>query len=45
MPYSEPLDVIPLWGIILITVAVILLSIEFGFRLGQFRRRGSDLEA
>jgi len=44
MPYSEPLDVIPLWGIILITVAVILLSIECGFRLGQFRRRGSELE-
>ena len=44
MPYGEPLDVIPLWGIILITVAVILLSIECGFRLGQFRRRGSELE-
>ena len=44
MPYSEPLDVIPLWGVFLITVAVILLSIECGFRLGQFRRRSSELE-
>ncbi len=44
MPYSEPLDVIPLWGIFLITVAVILLSIECGFRLGQFRHQRSELE-
>jgi hypothetical protein len=44
MPYTEPLDVIPLWGIMLITVAVIHLSIECGFRLGRFRRRSSELE-
>jgi hypothetical protein len=44
MPYSEPLDVIPLWGVFLITVAAILLAIECGFRLGQFRRQRSELE-
>jgi hypothetical protein len=44
MPYGEPLDPIPLWGIFMITVAAVLLSIECGFRLGKFRRRRSELE-
>ena len=44
MPYGEPLDGIPLWGVFLATVAAVLFSIECGFRLGRFRRRRSELE-
>jgi hypothetical protein len=44
MPAGGPLDPLPLWGIFLVTVAVILLSIEGGFRLGQYRRRHSEGE-
>lgn len=38
------IDRLPLWGIFLVTVAVILLSIEGGFRLGAYRRRRSEGE-
>ena len=44
MPYGEPLDGIPLWGVFLATVAAVLFSIECGFRLGRFRRGRSELE-
>jgi hypothetical protein len=39
-----PLDFIPIWKLFLATVAVILLSVEGGFRLGRHRRRNSDHE-
>jgi hypothetical protein len=39
-----PLDFIPVWQLFLTTVAVILLSVEAGFRLGRHRRRHSDHE-
>ena len=39
MGRGEPLDFLPIWGVFLATVAVVLLAIEGGFRLGQFRRR------
>lgn len=36
------LDVLPLWGLFLITVGVVLLSVECGFRYGRYRlQRGS----
>jgi hypothetical protein len=41
MQAGGPLDPLPLWGIFLVTVAVILLAIEGGFRLGAYRRRRS----
>ena len=41
MQAGGPLDFLPLWGVFLATVAVILLSIEGGFRLGTYRRRRS----
>ena len=41
MQPAGPLDFLPLWGVFLVTVAVILLAIEGGFRLGMYRRRRS----
>jgi hypothetical protein len=35
---SEPLDVIPLWGFFLATVAVVLVSVEIGYHVGRYRR-------
>ena len=39
-----PLDLLPIWGVFLATVAVVLLAVEGGFRLGQYRRRRSEQE-
>jgi hypothetical protein len=37
------LDKVPLWGVFLLTLILVLVVIEIGFRLGQFRgRRGED---
>jgi hypothetical protein len=38
------LDQLPLWGLFLATVAVVLLSVEGGFRLGRLRRERSEPE-
>src|SRR5260221_3294587 len=38
------LDGLPLWGLFLVTVAIVALSVEAGFRLGHYRRQGSDAE-
>ena len=44
MHYAGPLDLLPIWGVFLATVAVVLLAVEGGFRLGQYRRRRSEQE-
>ncbi len=44
MHYAGPLDVLPIWGVFLATVAVVLLAVDGGFRLGQYRRRRSEQE-
>jgi hypothetical protein len=44
MQDGGPLDFLPLWGVFLVTVALILLAIEGGFRLGTYRRRRSEGE-
>ena len=44
MDYAGPLDLLPIWGVFLATVAVVLLAIDGGFRLGQYQRRRSELE-
>ena len=44
MQAGGPLDFLPLWGVFLATVALILLAIEGGFRLGTYRRRRSEGE-
>ncbi len=38
MDQTHLLDSIPLWGLFLATVAIVILSVEAGFRLGRFRR-------
>jgi hypothetical protein len=42
MQAGGPLDFLPLWGVFLVTVGLILLAIEGGFRLGTYRRRRSE---
>ena len=44
MHYAGPLDLLPIWGVFLATMAVVLLAVEGGFRLGQYRRRRSEQE-
>jgi len=44
MMNQGPLDVLPLWALFLATVAIVLLAIEGGFRLGEGRRRTRDPE-
>jgi hypothetical protein len=41
---AGPLDLLPIWGVFLATVAVVLLAVEGGFRLGRYRRRRSEQE-
>jgi hypothetical protein len=33
------IDYLPLWGLFVVTVAIVLLSLEVGFRIGTYRRR------
>lgn len=42
MPNSGLMDAVPLWGLLGATIVFVLLSIEGGYRLGQFRRRRSE---
>src|SRR4051794_6743677 len=44
MGYGGVIDFLPIWGVFLATVAVVLLSIEGGYRLGRYRRRRSEQE-
>ena len=44
MPYTTVLDTLPLWGLFLLIIALVLLSIDSGYRLGRYRRRQSELE-
>lgn len=44
MDYRGTIDFLPVWGVFLTTIAVVLLSIEGGFRLGTYRRRLSEQE-
>src|SRR6187549_1664121 len=38
------LDALPLWGLFLAIVALVLISIEGGYRLGNYRRSRSNTE-
>ena len=38
------LDLLPIWGVYLITVVVVLLAFEGGLRVGRYRRRRSEQE-
>src|SRR5476651_1818526 len=44
MPIFGPMDYLPLWGLFAATVFLVGLSIEAGYRLGQYRRRSSEEE-
>jgi len=44
MPFAQPLDYLPLWGLFLVTVAVVLLAMEGGYRLGRHRSRHAEQE-
>jgi hypothetical protein len=42
--HGGTLDFLPLWGLLLATVVVILLSFESGYRWGRYRRKCSEQE-
>jgi hypothetical protein len=42
--YTTVLDVLPLWGLFVITFLLVVAAIEGGYRLGSYRKRRSDSE-
>lgn len=40
----EPLDYLPLWGLLLANIAGSYLAVEIGYRLGKYRRQISETE-
>jgi hypothetical protein len=44
MPITQPLDYLPLWTLPFVTLAIVLLAVEVGFRLGRRRSRQSEHE-
>jgi hypothetical protein len=44
MGFGGPFDFIPIWCVFFLTLAIVLLGIEAGFRLGRYRRERSSLE-
>src|SRR5215470_1415440 len=44
MQGSGPIDVLPLWALFIVILLVVLLSVEFGYRLGTYRRRRREEE-
>lgn len=44
MHFAQPLDCIPLWALPLVTVALVLIAVEAGFRLGRRRSERAEHE-
>ena len=44
MQTSGPIDVLPLWALFIVILLVVLLSVEFGYRLGKYRRSRREEE-
>ena len=44
MQNDGPLDALPLWGLFLVILLLVLLSVEGGYRLGKYRRSRSEQE-
>jgi hypothetical protein len=44
MGLGRLLDQIPIWALFLLTVGVVFLAVEGGYRLGRYRRQRSDQE-
>jgi hypothetical protein len=44
MQITGPIDALPLWGLFIAILLVVLLSVEFGYRLGKYRRSRHEEE-
>src|SRR5262249_23216941 len=44
MQTNGPIDALPLWGLFVCILVVVLLSVEFGYRLGKYRRSRREEE-
>jgi hypothetical protein len=44
MQGNGPLDPLPLWGLFIVILLLVLLSVEGGYRLGKYRRSRSEEE-
>ena len=44
MQSNGPLDALPLWGVFIVILLIVVLSVEFGYRLGKYRRRRREEE-
>jgi hypothetical protein len=44
MQGDGPLDALPLWALFIVILLVVLLSVEFGYRLGKYRRSRREEE-
>src|SRR5215472_6121709 len=44
MQGSGPIDLLPLWALFIVILVVVLLSVEFGYRLGKYRRSRREQE-
>src|ERR1041385_3638084 len=44
MKNAGPIDVLPLWALFVVILLVVLLSVEFGYRLGKYRRSRREEE-
>src|ERR1700745_4512227 len=44
MENNAPLDALPLWALFISILLVVLLSVEFGYRLGKYRRARHEQE-
>src|SRR5215813_5009345 len=44
MQSNGPIDLLPLWALFILILLVVLLSVEFGYRLGKYRRNRREEE-
>ena len=44
MQVNAPLDALPLWGLFVVILLVVLVSVECGYRLGKYRRSRHEQE-
>ena len=44
MQIAGPIDALPLWALFIVILLVVLLSVEFGYRLGKYRRSRHEQE-
>lgn len=44
METNGPLDALPLWALFIVILFIVLLSVEFGYRLGKYRRSHHETE-